>query len=444
MSQAETRSYVERFQRLEQLSTEPGWLHGLRGEAIERFEEFGFPSPRLEDWKYTNVRRIARAEFGTTPPSRNPFSKDDVAHSLGNDFRGSILAFTDGRYAPELSSTRGLPEDVIAESLATTLAERPARIEPYLGRLAAWGEPEHAFVALNTAFLCDGAFVYLPRGAVVEAPIGLVFLGVSNGSTPISQPRILIVAEAGSRATIVESYSGCGTDAYLTNAVTEIAVGAGAAIDHVKLQCESGSAFHVSALQAHQERDSRFASHAISLGAGLARNDVNARIADTGGEAVLNGLFVASAAQHVDHHTEVDHEKPHGQSRELYKGILAGKANGVFNGKIIVRPDAQQTNAQQANNNLLMSDDASINSKPQLEIHADDVKCTHGSTIGCLDELALFYLRSRGISAGEARELMMRAFAAEITGAIGSAPVRARVEELVTARLARGAPLELP
>ncbi|UCE85495.1 MAG: Fe-S cluster assembly protein SufD [Deltaproteobacteria bacterium] len=443
MSRAETQPYLERFRRLEPSAAEPTWLHGMRDAAIERFAEFGFPSPRLEDWKYTSVRSIATSDFGGAPPARNPFSKRDVAFSLGGDFHGRILAFADGRYAPELSTIEALPEGVIAESLATALAGRPACIEPHLGRVATWDAPEDAFVALNTAFLGDGAFVYLPRGAVVEAPIGLVFLGLRNGAAPISQPRILIVAEAGSRATIVESYAGCGPDAYLTNAVTEVVVGAGASIDHVKLQCESGSAFHVSALQAQQSRDSRFASHAISLGAALARNDVNARIDDAGAEAVLNGLFVASAAQHVDNHTEIDHAKPHSQSRELYKGILAGRAHGVFNGKIIVRPDAQNTHAQQANDNLLMSEDARINSKPELMIHADDVKCSHGSTIGYLDESALFYLRSRGISAVEAREFMMRAFASEVTRAIGSAPVRTRVDELVTARLARGAPLEI-
>ncbi len=289
------------------------------------------------------------------------------------------------------------------------------------------------------AFLQDGAFVYVSRNAALEQPLHVVHVATPAADPIVSQPRTLIVLDEGASAVVVESFVAAGDGVYLTNAVTEAAVGANAQLDYVKLQRESEQAFHIASLHVRQERASRFRSHSISLGAELSRNDIFAVLAAEGAECLLNGLFLTGGRQHVDNQTTIDHAKPHGTSRELYKGILGGRSRGVFNGKIIVRPDAQKTDARQSNRNLLLSDRAEIDTKPNLEIHADDVRCTHGSTIGHLDEDALFYLQSRGIPERASRRLLTRAFAAEIVDTLPTAPVREGVHELVDARLERGA-----
>lgn len=407
---------------------EPDWLSVLRTEAFARVNSLGFPTTRDEAWRFTNVARIVRTPFqlargvGLAHPGPLPGGE------------GARIVFVNGRYAPELSRSSGGP--ILFQSLPEALLEAPQALQPHLGRRAKF--ERNAFAALNTAFLEDGAFVRVPRGAVAQEPLQLVFVAAPEGKAPtVSHPRVLIVAEANSQAKVIETYMGFageGADTF-TNAVTEIVCGEGAVVEHYKLQRESGSAFHVHTIACALARGSRFDSHNFCLGAALARTDINVLFEAEGSECTLNGLFVTSGAQHVDNHTLIDHAKPHCTSRELYKGILDGKSRGVFHGKIVVRPDAQKTDAVQTNKNLLLSREALVDSTPALEILADDVKCRHGSTIGQLDANSLFYLRSRGISEDDARALLTYGFAADLTGRIRVPWVRAEIEAAVGLRL---------
>jgi len=353
-------------------------------------------------------------------------------HTLGQAACAQLV-FVNGRYSPALSSLRSLPEGVKAGSLAMALSGDPAAVEPHLARHASY--QGHPFVALNTAFLQDGAFVSIPKGKVVETPIYMLFVSTPRGKAIVSHPRNLILAGDDSQTMIVESYIGLNNALYFTNVVTEIVAGENAVVAHYKLQRESEEAFHISTVQASLNHSSNFSSHSIDLGGALVRNDVNAVLDGQGIECVLDGLYMVAGRQHVDNHTRIDHVKPHCSSRELYKGVLGGRSKGVFNGKIYVHKDAQKTDAKQTNKNLLLSEDAVINTKPQLEIYADDVKCTHGTTIGQLDQEAIFYLRSRGIDLEAARGLLTYAFASEMIGRIKVEPVRAQLEHLLLARL---------
>ena len=329
-----------------------------------------------------------------------------------------------------------MPEGVKAGSLASALDSDGGLLEEHLARYASYRR--NAFTALNTAFVEDGAFVYLPKDAVVKEPIHLLFLSTASKDPAVCHPRNLIVAGSSAQATVIESYAGLEGGVYFTNAVTEIVTGEQSRIDHTRLQRESERAFHVATMEVSQHRDSAFASRSISIGAKLVRNDLNVLLNGEGCDCTLDGLYLAGGEQHVDNHTTIDHAKPHCSSRELYKGILDGKSTGVFNGKIIVRKDAQKTDARQTNNNLLLSEESLINTKPQLEILADDVKCTHGATIGQLDEEALFYLRTRGIGDAAARSLLTYAFASEIIGRIRIQPIQCRLDLLLSRSLSKG------
>jgi len=413
----------------------PAWLPPLREAAIERFAEIGFPSRKCEDWKYTNAMPFARAlsetigAVGETP--REKLETIPTSSALEH-----ALVFVDGRFAPEMSSPISLPEGAVVDGLARVLRERPELAEPFLSRPSAIDE--HPFVALNAAFQRDGAFVSLPPGTLLEEPIQLVFLSTGGARNAASHSRNLIAIAESASAVVVERYAALGNAAYLTNAVTDVTLGADAQLDHVALECESESAFHVGTLFARLGRNARFRSHAISLCAALVRNEVDAVLAASGAECILNGLFMANGSRHVDNQTTIDHAEPHGTSHELYKGILDGSSRGVFNGKIIVRPNAQKTNARQSNPNLLLADGAEINTRPNLEIHADDVKCSHGSTIGRLDEDALFFLRSRGIGKAQARQMLCRAFASEVIDQIPWAPLREEIARSVAAKIGDG------
>lgn len=352
------------------------WIQKLREDAFERFAQVGFPTTRNEEWRFTNVAPIARANFSMQP-------------------------------AAECNVTE--------------------EAEPHLAQHA--DIQANPFVALNTAFLQDVQFVRVPRGKVLEQPIELNFRAQPGQA---HHPRVLIVVGAGAQCTVIENYEGDG--AYFTNAVTEFVVGDGAVVDHYKIQRESLEAFHVSTMQATLGRSANFSSHSISLGGALVRNDANATLSE-GTEATLNGLYIANGTQHIDNHTILDHAKPHGASHEMYKGILDGRANAVFNGRIIVRKDAQKTDSKQTNKNLVLSDNAVINTKPELQIHADDVRCTHGATIGQIDSEALFYLRSRGIPKSEARSLLTYAFAQDIIDRIKVQPLRESLERMLFEKL---------
>jgi Fe-S cluster assembly protein SufD len=433
-------AYLSTFARLEQKLGREGdsWFHRVRKEAIGRFAELGFPTTKLEEWKFTNVDPIARLPFHSSefradglPTER--LAELPLAHAAFEQHCSRIV-FINGHYNPQLSS-RELQEGLIASTLASAIERNTPSVKQHLARYA--GFQQNAFVALNTAFLQDGAFIEIPSGVRLDAPIYLLF--VSTADEPIaSHPRSLIIACDGSEASIVEDYLAVGDGVYFTNAVTEIVAGANSVIDHYKLQDENEEAFHIATVQVHQSRSSIFTHHSISFGGALVRNDVNVALDGEGAECTLNGLYVAAHKQHVDNHTVIDHIKPHCNSRETYKGILDDKASAVFNGSIIVRKDAQKTDARQSNKNLLLSENATINSKPQLEINADDVKCSHGTSIGHLDDDSIYYLRSRGIGEKEARSVLTYGFANDVLNKMKLDAVRVRLECALLARMSGG------
>jgi Fe-S cluster assembly protein SufD len=431
-------SYVSAFEAaLEGNGTD--WLAPVRRQAMERFRELGFPTTRLEDWKYTNVRPLAGTAFRSASPYRpDGLSAESLKRRLLTPGAGPVLAFVDGAFAPDLSKKNSVPEGVLVLSLAEAMARHREKIEPSLTRLA--NTQEHAFTALNTAFLRDGACLIVPDGKVVEEPVEVVFLSrAGEGDPVVSHPRLLIVAGARSQVTVLESYAGVGDGCAFSNAVTEIDAGAGAVVEHYKIQRENIRTFHVATIRADLGRDATYTSHSISEGAALARNDLDIRMNEEGGDCTLNGLYIVSGKQHVDNHTLVDHAKPHCSSRELYKGVLAGSARGVFDGKVIVRPDAQKSDARQVNSNLLLSDQALVDTKPQLEINADDVKCAHAATIGQLDPEAIFYMRSRALSLDQARTLLIHGFVHEMIDKIRIGCLRTGLEGFLYGRLGRHA-----
>ena len=402
------------------------FVRKLRGEAMGRFEARGLPTSHDELWRHTNIRPIAEGTF------RLP---DDRAADGGQiaplRLEGYEAVFVNGRYAPALSSLRGLPAGLSVVCLRDQLTAAPELLRTHLSQVAVLdGQP---FTALNTAFMDDGALIHIAAGTVVDKPIHLVFFSTSSATPSMSSPRTLVIAERGSQARIIETYAGPADEVYFTNAVTEIVVSDGAVIEHYKRQQESDRALHIGRIEARQARSSQLNSYSLAFGGALSRTDIDVRFAGEGAECGLYGLFLGRQAQHVDHHTLIDHAAPHCSSRELYKGVMDDKSRGVFFGTIVVRPGAQKTDAHQTNKNLLLSRDALVNSTPRLQIEADDVKCKHGSTTGQLDAAALFYLRSRGIGEVEARSMMTYAFAADVVERI---PVRS-LRAAVTAHLDR-------
>ena len=412
----------------------PAWVSELRRTGISRFAALGFPTPRMEDWRFTNITPIAQLPFKpAAKPSPEALAAADAARFAFAGLGGSRLVFINGHFAPELSTIAKLPARVKVGSLAAAMSSDADLVKPHFGRYAS--ATDHAFRALNAAFFADGAFIFVPKDAVVEEPVHLLFIGGVGEDGAAAHPRNLIVAEAGSRLKVVESYVSGGGASGFTNAVTEIAVGDGTNVEHCKFQNESLQAFHVATIQSSLAHRSRFTSHSISVGAQIARHDVNTIMIGEGVECVLNGLYVATGTQLVDHHMIVDHTQPSCASHEFFHGVLGGKSHGVFNGKIFVRPGAQQTDAKQTNRNLLLTDDATVDAKPQLEIFANDVKCTHGATVGRLDEDAVFYLRSRGIPHNAARRMLIQAFASNILARIGIEPVRKQLDVFLLNRL---------
>ncbi len=402
-------------------------ITSIRQDAARCFAERGFPTTRDEEWRFTNVSSLAKTQFSAAPAGLNVWEGEQLDLSLFPHEGGPRLIFINGLYSPELSTGK-LPRGIFA----APLSEANGAVEKHLARYASC--QDRAFVALNTANFEDGACIEIPNGVVVDEPIHLVFFATGCEVPVISHPRSLIVVGAGSQATVVESYIGHGAK-YFTNAVTEIVAGDRSVVDHYKLQEEDARSSHVATLHADVGRDANFSTHSISLGGGgLVRNDINAVLAQ-GAEATLNGLYLASGSQHIDNHTVIDHAKPHGTSHELYKGILGGAATGVFNGKIIVHKDAQKTDAKQTNRNLVLSENATIHTKPELQIHANDVRCTHGATIGQLDQEAIFYLQSRGIAKEQAGDLLMHAFARDIIDRVKVVSLRARLEQILLERL---------
>lgn len=410
------------------------WSHQTRRAALERFSALGFPSTSQEDWKYTNVSRIENRAFKSAAESQNGMSRLQVGEltelSLSDAY---LLVYINGRYAPAFSRVHAVPNGSTVVSLAAGMADHSTHIALSAGVSAA---TTNGFVALNAAFWTDGAYIDLAPAVSIEAPIHLLF--ITTAADLMTHLRHIIHAGAGARATVVEHYIGSDDIAYFTNAVTQVVADTGAVIEHYKLQQESGHAFHIASIDVQQAQRSRITSHSFALGGLLSRNDIATRFNGEGCEATLNGLYMASGRQHMDHHTSIDHAKPGGVSREFYKGVLGGAARAVFNGKVIVRPDAQKSDAYLSNRNLLLSENAEVDTKPQLEIYADDVKCTHGATVGQLDESQIFYLRSRGIDAAQASTLLTYAFASEIIDRVGIVALQERLEELLINRLPGG------
>jgi len=414
----------------------PGWLKGLRRSAFQWISERGFPTAKDDAWKYTRVAPILEIPFEPAEPGTSRRLSAAAVDQLANDFGGPRLVFVNGYFAAGLSSQKRLPKGAQITSLASALVDEGEALESVLSR--PFREHPHAFTALNCALAEDGAFIRVPANTTVEEPIHLVFISDTGAVPHVSHPRSLVLAGAGSRATIVETHVGILGDVYLNNAVTEVVLDEGATVEHYKVQNETETAFHVALLDVRQGRGSKFSTHSVALGASIARHEVKVALEASGAEVVLNGLYMPRGEQHLDNPTTIEHAAPHCTSRELYKGVVDGRGRGVFDGRIVVRPGAMKTDASQTNKNLLLSESAQADTRPRLEIFADDVKCAHGATVGQLDQDAVFYLRSRGIPEDAARGLLTYAFANEMLGLIRVEPLRSHVERLVAWRLGTG------
>ncbi len=430
----ETSPYWEKFARFENDPKQLAWVLPVRRAGISRFAELGFPTLEDEDWRFTNVAPIAKLPFKPVLD----YSGDGVAvESLGQlafaALKGPRLVFVNGHFAPELSSVPPRQDGITVSSLAAALVTESALVEKHLARHAR--TDDNAFAALNTAFFQDGAFVHVPAGKSLAEPVQLVFLSTGQEAGATSHPRNLILAEQNSAVTVVEHYASAVAAPQLTNVVTEIVAGENAVVEHCKFSDESPQAFHVATLQLHCARASRVTAHSIVTGARLSRHNIRTTLAGEGVECILNGLYLTKGDQLADHHMIVEHAAPHCASHEYFNGILQDRSKGVFHGRILVRPGAQKTDAKQTNKNLLLSDEATADTKPQLEIYADDVKCTHGATIGQLNDESIFYLRSRGIGLDNARRMLIHAFAGEIIERIRCEPVRDELDKLVWDRL---------
>lgn len=409
----------------------PSWLNDLRQEGLASFAALGFPTTKHEEWKHTNIEPVVSRQFGFAN-GEGSFAGADILSSVFVEADAPRLVFVNGVYAPALSSVQGLPSGVRLANLSELLRSDDDVLASRIGRYA--NHRHNAFVALNTAFMDDGAVVVVAPGCRLLQPIYLVYVSGAKDRPIISHPRTLIILGAGSEVNIVESYIGIGGASYFCNAVTELIVEPDSVAHHYRLQREGAAGFHTGTLAAHLGRGCHLTAHAVTLSGALVRNDVHVSLDGEGAECVLNGLYLGDDKQHVDNFTEIEHIKPRATSRELYKGILDGASHGVFNGKIVVHKDAQKSDARQTNRNLLLSADALVNTQPQFEIYADDVKCSHGSTIGQLDPDALFYLRSRGLGPDEARSLLSFAFASDIVGRMKVAALRQRLDDYLVAK----------
>jgi Fe-S cluster assembly protein SufD len=427
-------SYLAAFGDFEKLANghDIRWLRKLRQDAFSRFCEVGFPTTHDEDWRFTNVSRLAQTPFAL---ARN--GHELLLHRQIDPYRisGSAcqLVFVNGRFVPELSLSRNLQEIVEVSSLAAQIATKPESLEAHLG--AYLDIQRDVFCALNTAFVEDGAYIHIPRGVVIEDPICLLYVSTSAEAPYVNYPRNLVIADEGSQATIIEDYISLDSGTTFCNAVTEFVAGDNATLSHYRIEREHKQTFNISTLRIQLSRSANVASHSVLLGGGLVRNNVHAVLAGEGSECLINGLFAGNGRQHLDNYMLVEHKSPHTNSRQFYNGMLDDQAHGVFHGRIIVHKDAQKTDAKQTNRNLLLSDDAQMDTKPQLEIYADDVKCTHGATIGQIEQDALFYLRSRGIDEVEARRLLLLAFASECLDRMSNVTARNHVAALIDATL---------
>ena len=432
----QTDPYLKAFERFEKAgaSTQPSWLFPLRKAGIARFAELGFPTLQHEDWRFTNVASIAKLPFKPVlDASLASLTPGALAQFPFAKLPGTRLVFVNGHFAATLSTAPAQKDGIKVSNLAAALASDSSLIEKHLGQYAS--TEGNAFAALNSAFFADGGFVFVPAGKAIDEPVQFLFINTSKDAGATTHPRNLIIVEREAKLTVIESYVSLASAPTFTNAVTEFALGDNAVVEHCKFQDESTEAFHIAALHSHLGRAVSFASHSIATGAKLARNNLRTTLDGENIEAILNGVYLTNGDQLADHYMIVDHAKPNCASHEYFNGILAGKSKGVFHGRILVRPDAQKTDAKQTNKNLLLSDDATADTKPQLEIYADDVKCTHGATIGQLNDESIYYLRSRGIGLETARRMLIHAFAGEIIDRVKHDALREELDALVWDRL---------
>ena len=407
-------------------------LAQFRSDALKQFTSEGFPSLRNEHWKYTDVRRIANKDFSVESNLKQA-TREQYDDARIKQLDCYELVFANGVLQNDLSQLNSLPDDVVITDLKSAILQYPELLENNINISS--DDRTTAFSSLNSAFLNQGSFIHIPDNTVIEKPINLLYLSGNATELISSQPRNIIVFGNNAEATIIESYIGVDESTYFTNSVTELKLAKNSHCQHYKIQQESHSAFHIGSLKVLQRKDSSLNSHSISLGAALVRNDIHSQLVEPGSKINMNGLYVAGGKQHVDNHTLVEHLVPHTHSNQVYRGVINDHGRGVFNGKVIVHKDAQKTEAYQSNANLLLSDAAEVDTKPELEIYADDVKCSHGATVGQLDHNMLFYLRSRAIDEETAKSLLTFAFAEEVIKEITLKPIRSRLEQTVIGRL---------
>jgi len=424
----EKDQYLANFAEFERQSSGPvpDWLQQLRKASILQVAEYGFPTIRDEDWKYTNLAPLSRIPFQLAVPGPLP---DLLSSHWLLGLPGARLVFVNGFFDERLSRREGLPASVEIQSLSQALMEQPDRLGRHIGRYS--DAAEHAFTALNAAFLREGAFLSVPAGTVVEAPIYVIYVSTASDRAFAVHPRNLLMVGANSEVKLVEAYLGDSEASYFCNPVTELVVGDGSAVDHYTVQAEGPKGHHIGTLRTWQERHSALRLASFDIGGSLVRHNLTVTLDGEGGNALLHGLYLGAGEQHIDNHTRIEHVKAHCDSRELYKGIMTDSSRAVFHGRIVVSKGAQKTDSKQTNNNLLLSNESLVNTKPQLEIYADDVKCTHGATIGRLEEEALFYLRSRGIGRQEAANILIYAFASEVIGQVRIGDLRNHLDKFL-------------
>ncbi len=423
--------YISNFETFEKsLNGESSLpIHNIRKDAIEKFSQLNFPSVKEEEWRFTNLSPLFKHNFNPAV-EKTKLTKQDIKRFLFEELNAAVITFVNGIFTEELSNLEDLPAGIEIKSISQAINDESPVLKEHFSKYAKYDKD--IFIALSAAFTKDGAFIKIDDGKLIEKPVHILFIADARKEKYLTQPRNLIVAGKNSQSTIIEHYVTLSEDIYFTNSVTEIIAEENAVVDHLKLQEESKNSFHIARMEVDQERTSNFSSHAISFGADLSRNEFNSRFNDEGGECTLNGLYLIGGTQLCDTHTLIDHAKPNCNSHEHYKGILDDKSRGVFSGKVLVRKDAQKTNAFQENNNIILSDNALVNTKPQLEIFADDVKCSHGATIGQLDADALFYLKSRGIGPEASRSILIHAFASDVIKSIKVEAIRNYIEEILS------------
>ncbi len=434
-SMRQSNPYLAKFEEMfeqEGPNRQPSWLYPLRKSGITHFAELGFPTVQEEDWRFTNVAPIAKLE-PVFSPGRERLSPDRMSQFHFNEIQNNRLVFVNGVYSKELSNVLEQAEGVRIMSLAEAIAAEPALLQKYLGRYAR--VDDSGFSALNTAFFGDGAFILVPSGKTVNEAVHLLFISTGQKRGTVVHPRNLIIAERDTKLTVIENYACTDDAAYFTNALNEIVVGENAVVEHCKFQEESRNAYHIGSHFMTLSKGSNFVSHSFAFGAQLSRNNIRTFLNGDGLDCILNGLYLTRDEQLADHHMIVEHAKPHCNSHEYFNGILDDRSKGVFHGRILVRQEAQKTDAKQTNKNLLLTDNATADTKPQLEIYADDVKCTHGATIGQLNDESIFYLRARGIPIETARRILIHAFAGEIIDRVRCEPLREELDRLVWDRL---------